>query len=167
MDASHFARIEAARALVAAPLLITLADNLRNNGQSRVANLVIESIKPEWKRMGEIVISDAILHPMVLHLRTSKVPKGYKFEISIPSGYEKSLREKFALFREAIRSFWCEWRASAEGPLADALREIPTTMQETETAFFWCDNDQFWVGIFGYFSDSSGKQYIVNEPISH
>lgn len=162
MEASHFARIEAARSLVAAPLLITLADNLRNNGQSRIANLVMESIKPEWKQIGEIVISDAILHPMILHLRTSKVPAGYKFEISIPSGYEKSLREKFALFREAIRSFWREWRESIEGPLADV---VPTIMKETETAFFWRDNDQFWVGIFGYFSDSSGKQYIINESI--
>ena len=159
MDANS-ERIKAARTLVAAPLLVTLASNVGGSSSDKRADLVHKTIDQAWAHPGEIVISDAVLHPYILHLRMSKVPKNYRFEIAIPPGYEKSLREKFALFRAAVRSFWDEWRANNDHIMT--VCHLPEHMEETETAFHWRNDDEFWVGIMGYFTDSCGKRYIVD-----
>jgi hypothetical protein len=137
--------------------LVTLADNTRDE---RIAAKIRATISEEWRKTGEIVISDAILHPYVLHLRLSRVPKNYHFDLAIPAGYEKSMRDKFALFRAAVHSFWTEWLCD----FADANPDCTAfcaemKLRETETAYYWSDDDAFWVGIFGYFVDSYGKKY--------
>jgi hypothetical protein len=142
------ARIAAARCLVAAPLIITLADNQRNRN-------IRALMRAEWEHQGELTISDAVLHPYVLHLRLSKVPKGYRLNIAIPAGYEKSLRANFPIFREAAQAFWTELRARD-------LSDLPARLCETETALYWTADDEYWLGIFGYFTDGSGHKYITD-----
>lgn len=152
------ARIAAARTLVAGPLLVTLEHNLRAKGCAETADWVRNSINPEWSRVGEIVLSDAVLHPYTLHLRMSRVPRNYRLEIAIPQGYEKALAKYFALFRAAAQSFWKEWLATASesaGAIAGA------SLHETETAMYVFDDDQYWVGIFGYFVDGRGRKYMM------
>lgn len=146
-------RIQAARTLVAAPLLVTLADNLDEKGQRESATKVRESIQQDWRTVGEITISDAVLHPYVYHLRLSKVPAHYYFDAPVPTGYEGAMRAQFTIFREAIRAFWHEWRARM---VTSGFRD---RMLETETAFYWDNDDKYWVGIIGYVTDNDGKRY--------
>jgi hypothetical protein len=63
------------------------------------------------------------------------------------------MREKFSIFREAVRSFWCEWKAQM------VTTGFADRMCETETAFYWDPEDKYWVGIIGYYTDNSGKKY--------
>lgn len=153
------ATIEAARVLVAAPIIVALADNYAS--KPRIAERIRATMKPEYQRVGELVISDAVLKPYTLHLKMSKVPRNYRLEVSIPGGYERSLREKFAIFRTAARAFWSEWRVLN----AELAQEIAATdLREQETALFWAPGDMelcFGIGIVGYYEDSSGKKYIA------
>lgn len=153
MTDDHRRRIQAARILVAAPLLVTLADNLDEKGQRESAAKVRESIRSDWNNVGEIVISDAVMHPFVYHLRLSKVPAHYYFDAPVPGGYEKSMRAQFSIFREAVRAFWHEWRANM------VTSGFSGRMLETETAFYWNADDKYWLGIIGYVTDNSGKRY--------
>lgn len=161
MDSNQASRIEAARLLVAAPMIVALADNIEARNPA-LAIRIRKSLAPMWSHIGEITISDAVLHPYVLHLCTSKVPSGYRFELAIPAGYEGDLRDKFTMFRAAAHAFWAEWISNNSLIVADG--NLPTRLTTTETAIRWSASDRFWVGIVGYFTDSQGNKYKANEP---
>jgi hypothetical protein len=161
--ANDDARIRAARLLVAAPIIVAFADNsARDGGGAR--DKILSLMRDEWKQTGEIVMRDSALAPYdALHLRMSKVPRGYRINIAVPAGFERALREKFALFRAAARSFW---REIADDMTRARCDEEPRGLCETESAVYWytprANDDEFWVGIVGYFTDSSGKKYMVD-----
>jgi len=159
MDAPKQERILAARTLVAAPILVSLADNCEKKGDHAIAAKIRDSINPDWNHVGEIVISDAVLQPFILHLRLSKVPSGYAISTAVPENFERSLREKFRIFTAAVRAFWKEWLENLpEGLSRDYFAE---TMIESETAFHWKDDDSWWVGIMNYYTDVTGKKFKV------
>lgn len=150
---------DAARALVCAPILITLANNLEHAGDVSRARKVRKYAKNHAPKIGEIVISDGCFAPYTMHLRMSQVPRNYVLSMSVPDGYERAMRDKFALFRAAMRAYWSEFRASHIGEsIADV---IPEVLGETETAFYVRPDDEYWIGIFSYLSDKDGCQYIV------
>lgn len=165
-------RVAAARALVAAPLLVTLAHNvantraeesnkLKSDDPEKLSARVISTLRQEWQHVGEIVISDAVLHPYVMHLRASEVPHDYQFTPTMPAGYEKSLNEKILLFETAVGAFWDEWRAN-NGELAALVGLAETNMiYEKRGVYYWRESDKYRVGVIEYLTDSSGKKYMM------
>lgn len=149
-------QIEAMRTIAAAPLLSTLAANLSAN--SRIEGLIAR----EWWAVGSIALTFNGANMPTLHLRLSRVPSGYRADISHPPGYERAIREKFLIFRDAIRGFWREIRTQLATVLSAQEMSDYSTMRETETAFYWTPRDKYWVGIIGYYTDNNGKEYIVN-----
>ncbi|MFA5176604.1 MAG: hypothetical protein WC919_06595 [Candidatus Paceibacterota bacterium] len=150
---------EAARALVCAPILVTLANNLEHMGDVTRARKLRKYVKRSAPRVGEIVISDECFAPYTMHLRMSQVPRNYVLSMSLPDGYTRAMRDKFALFRAAMRAYWAEFRAS---PIGESLADvIPEVLGESETAFYARPDDEYWIGIFSYLSDKDGCQYIV------
>lgn len=156
MSENRDERIEAARTLVAAPIIVTLAHNLETQNPALV-DRVQKSLSPLWMHIGELTISDAILQPYTLHLCTSEVPNGYRAEIAVPEGYENDIRRKFKLFCTAAQSFWAEWCETNSLIVSDG--HLPTSLIFTETAWHWTATDPYWVGIFAYFTDPAGNKY--------
>lgn len=151
-------RIAAARSLVAAPLIVTLAQCY-----PALAEKIRGTMKPEWEHVGELTIMDPVLKPYTLHLRVSQVPRGYHLEILIPEGYEASMREKFVIFRGAMQLFWEEWRI-INAELAAEIFGVGSDAQKlclTETACYWRAENEYWLGIIGYFTDAKGKLFRV------
>ena len=168
-DASD--RIAAARSLVAAPLLIAIADNLDARGEHTCARLARASIMGPWKHVGEIVASDDALNSYELHMRMSCVPRGYKVSTKVPPGYENAVRKQFAIFITAAHAFWNEFRtaiaALAAGTTSDArdarllLAELSERLNASETAVWMRADDEYWAGIYVYFIDKNTREYIV------
>jgi hypothetical protein len=160
-------RIKAARTLVGTPILFAIADSMAERGGcDDLVSAICASIRDApWRQVGEIVISDACFAPYEMHLRMSRVPRGYAFDMDIPVGYERAMRDKFALFGSAVRAFWSEWRASVGAKLRATYPTLMPTaldlesLSGTETAFFAHADDTYWAGIFGYLTDKDGRKY--------
>lgn len=154
-------RINAARHLVAAPILLTLSDICAAMNEPEIAAQILATLPDDLKQQGEIVIDDEHLKPYTLRLRLSKVPKEYRFSVCLPSlAYDNALKAKMQIFITATIAYWKEW-ANANYELVKQIARVINIdkIYNTDSVLFWNRSDPFWIGIVAYLTDGENHIY--------